>query len=62
MVGTFELAGMVVVGVLAVLGTAYVVIATDDVSGTETRWSDWSIVAAMALFVVSLLWSVLSLA
>lgn len=62
MVGSFELAGMVIVGVLAVLGTAYVVIATDDVSGTETWWSDWSIVAAMALFVVSLLWSVLSLA
>ena len=62
MVGTFELAGMFVVGALAILGTAYVVIMTDDVSGRETRWSDWSLVAAMALFVVSLLWSVLSLA
>ena len=62
MVGTFELAGMVVAGALAVLGTAYVVIMTDDVSGTESRWSDWSLVAAMALFVVSLLWSVLTLA
>jgi cytochrome bd-type quinol oxidase subunit 2 len=61
MVGTISIAGLVVVGALAVVGSAYVAVATDDGSGTENRWSDWSIVAAVTLFVVALLWSVLTL-
>lgn len=62
MVGTLSLVGIVAVGLLAVVGTAYVVVGTEDVSGTESRLSDWSLVVAMALFVGALLWTVWSLA
>lgn len=61
MVGTLSLVGIAAVGLLAIVGTAYVVVGTDDASGTETRLSDWSLVLAMALFVGMLLWTVWSL-
>lgn len=57
MVGILELVGAVVVGLLAVAGTAFVLLGTDDGSGSETRLTDWGLVAAMLLFVGILVWS-----
>lgn len=62
MVGTLEIAGAVAIGLLAVVGTAYVLVSTDDVSGGESRLSGWVLVAAMVLFVGLLLWSLWTVA
>lgn len=62
MVGTLEIAGAVAIGLLAVVGTAYVLVSTDDVSGGESRLSDWVLVAGMVLFVGLLLWSLWTVA
>lgn len=60
MAGILSLVCGIALALLAVLGTAYVLVWTGDASGTETRLSNWSLVVAMALFVTMLLWSVWS--
>jgi hypothetical protein len=57
MASTLNLIYGVVIALVAIVGYAYVLTQSDDGTGKETRWSDWTTIAAVTLFVVGLLWT-----
>jgi hypothetical protein len=57
MAGVLKIVYAVVVAVVAIVGYGYVLRRSDDGTGEETRLSDWGTIAAVALFVVALVWA-----
>ena len=57
MAGVLKIVYAVVVAVVAIVGYWYVLRRSDDGTGEETRVSDWGTIAAVALFVVALVWA-----
>ncbi|SEH43811.1 hypothetical protein SAMN05192561_1011079 [Halopenitus malekzadehii] len=57
MAGVLNIVYAVIVALVAIVGFAYVLTQSDDGTGKETRWSDWGTIAAVALFVVGLVWA-----
>jgi hypothetical protein len=57
MAGVLNAAYAVIVALVTIVGYAYVLTRSDDGTGQETRWSDWVTIAAVTLFVVSLVWA-----
>lgn len=57
MAGALNIVYAVIVVLVAIIGFAYVLTQSDDGTEEETRWSDWGTIAAVALFLVALVWS-----
>ncbi|WP_096391343.1 hypothetical protein [Halopenitus persicus] len=57
MAGALTTVYAVIVALVAIVGFGYVLTQSDDGTGTGTRWSDWGTVAAVALFVLGLVWA-----
>lgn len=60
MVGVLYLVAGALVGLVTIVGSAFVLIWTDDAPESGRRLSAWSIVIALTLFVTVMLWSVWS--
>lgn len=57
MAGVLNVVYAVIVVLVAIVGFGYVLTQSDDGTGEETRWSDWGTIAAVALFLVALVWA-----
>ncbi|MEF8808494.1 hypothetical protein [Natronomonas sp.] len=57
MAGVLNVVYAVIVVLVAIVGFGYVLTQSDDGTGKETRWSDWGTIAAVALFLVALVWT-----
>ena len=57
MAGVLKIVYAVIVAVVAIVGYWYVLRRSDDGTDEETLLSDWGTIAAVALFVVALVWA-----
>ena len=57
MAGVLKIVYAVVVAVVAIVGYGYVLRRSDDGTDEETPLSDWGTIAAVALFIVALVWA-----